>query len=148
MTIAPTISEISTPVLTAQAPFVWRHNPGLPAPQGYPGAISYTKRDFPGNSDRDWVYGIEISASNAQMLLIAGYAGNLPSIGQMGGASHCFLLITRGPFTSKMDLLSAGVETHELAPNADTLTWAAQKVNDLKAANSSCAQGVDLWVGR
>jgi len=134
---------------TPTASIVWRHNPSLPTSQGYPGAVSYTSRAFPGNSDRDWVYGVEVSVNSRQILLIAGYAGNLPETGSMGGPTHCFLLITRGPFTSKIDLLAAGVEVHEVAPNADTLTWAAEKVNDLKLANpTSCANDVDVWVGR
>jgi hypothetical protein len=82
------------------------------------------------------------------MLIIAGFEANFAEIGQLGGASDCYLLITRGPMNGKIDLLASGLEIHNVRSSARTFEWAAQKVHDLKLSNTACAQDVDLWVGR
>lgn len=146
--VSPTSAPSFVQVTQVTGIISWRHNPDLPGTQGYPGAVRYMKDDYPGNSDSDWVYGIPLSVNSEQILLIAGYSGRLQQTGEMGGATHCFLLITRGEFNATIDLLAAGVEVHDVTPEANSLVWAAQKAKELRGANSTCAQEIDIWIGR
>jgi len=80
--------------------------------------------------------------------MVFGSRGYLSDVGQLGGITDCFLIITRGPFNSQMDLEEAGLEIHDVDSNANSITWASEKVKDLQQNHpNTCNQGVDLWVG-
>jgi len=133
------------------AALIWKHNPVLPQPPGYyPGAINRTKHDYPYTSQNSWYYGVEFSVTETQILLIEGFEANFAEskIGALGGGSNCYVVITRGPISGKIDLLASGLEIHDVDSSAKALEWAAQKVQELKALHQSCSQEVDLWVGR
>jgi len=143
--IAPT-PQISTPTSQDSVPNInWLHNPSLPSPQSYPGYIrTPISRSLTGNNEN-----VEFTVSTDQMLMVFGYSGYLPEIGNVGGETNCFLVITRGPFNSRMNLLSSGLEIHDIGTNANSLVWASQKVADLQKSNpDTCGQRIDLWVGR
>ncbi len=144
----PQSPSVTSPVAfaTTVASSGWLHNPTLPSPVGYPGHISYTKQDYPGNSNADWVYGINLSVSDKQILLVAGYAAFFPPVGNLGGPSHCFLLIGRGPIQSTIDVLAAGIEIHNITQDANVMLWAAQKVKEMREIYPSCASSIDVWV--
>ena len=83
-----------------------------------------------------------------QMLMVFGSQGYFAEIGQLGGTSDCFLVVTRGPFNSKMDLQEAGLEIHDVHSNASSIIWASEKVKDLQQEHpETCKHGVDLWIG-
>jgi hypothetical protein len=146
--IASNTSIPLAPTTSLPTVLVWQHNPVLPQPRGYRGSVDSSNQDYPGTSKKDWVDGVEFSVTDTQILMIAGFQANLAEIGELGGGSDCYLLITRGPISGRIDLLSSGLEIHNVRSSAETLEWAAQKVQDLKTTYASCAQEVDLWVGR
>lgn len=148
--LTPTLSTVPTitPPPTPFPPITWIHNPDLPAPAGYPGDLGYTQQNYPGTS---FVRDIPIPVTGDQILIVHGYAALLPEypdIGVIGGSSHCFLLMTRGPFSSTIDLKTAAVEVHDADLEAITLVWAAQKVEDMKKDFPTCMQEMDIWIGQ
>jgi hypothetical protein len=125
----------------------WQNNPLLPQPRGYVGEINSTY-DYLPNIAKEWSYDVEFSATETQIVIVAGYEAKFDAIGTLGADSHCYLLITRGPISDKIDLVASSLEVHNVDSSAKTLDWAAQKVHDLKVRYSGCRQEVDLWVGR
>lgn len=127
----------------------WSHNPALPSPDSFQGDLNYTQDKYP---DSNWATGIKLSITGSQILIIHGSAARLtdvPRAGPIGSPTNCFLIMTRGPFNSHIDLQTAAVEIHNIDAAANTLHWAAVKVEDMKAANpQTCGQGVDVWIGK
>ncbi len=142
----PTATQVFQPP-TVPASINWQHNPILPARQGYVGMVTYTHHDFGGTS---LVSNVPVLVANDQILLVSGYSGhlNVASVGDVGQNTHCFLLITRGPFNSTMDLLSSSIEIHSVTQEANSLTWTAEKSWAMKTSVPACANGIDVWVGR
>lgn len=131
----------------SQSVIVWQNNPALPQASGYKGDIDFTYYYLP-TDPREWSYDVEFSATETQIVIIAGYEAKFDAIGTLGGESHCYLLITRGPITDRIDLVASDLVVHNVDSSAKTLEWAAQKVYELKKDYSGCDQKVDLRVGR
>lgn len=131
----------------SQSDIVWQHNPALPQASGYTGDVDSTHYYLATEPD-EWSYGVEFSATETQIVLIAGYEARFDGLGTLGTESHCYLLITRGPISEKIDMVASDLTVHNVRSNAKTIEWAAQKVYELKKRYSGCDQKVDLWVGR
>jgi uncharacterized protein YraI len=147
----PPASPTPTPVSITWGSVTWLNNPELSAPRGLPGDRGcITEDSYP---EEDWVNGISFSITDEQILIVHGSKARLPDdvpdAGIIGRPNNCFLLMTRGPFSSTIDLFEAKLEIHDADSNADTLVWAAQKAHDMRAMyTETCAQGMDIWVGR
>jgi hypothetical protein len=131
----------------SQSVIDWQNNPTLPQASGYEGDINSTYYYLPADPNT-WSYGVEFTATETQIVLIAGYEAKFEATGRLGTQSHCYLLITRGPISEKIDLVASSLEVHNVDSSAKTLEWAAQKVYELKKDYSGCDQHVDLRVGR
>lgn len=83
------------------------------------------------------------------MLLIFGDLAKLPTIGEIGTETGCFVIASRGPLNLALDLMSADLEVHNVDTTATSLAWAAQKAKDLQEAYpSTCGEGLDIAVGK
>jgi hypothetical protein len=130
----------------------WHNNPQLPEAQGYPGDSSYQATQYP--DAQNWTPDINIAVTERQMLLVHGSKARIPDGPTAGGLYDCFLLVAQGPLSGTVQLRTASVEVHEVDPDdrrATALTWAAQKVKDMRAAHpATCGQdgGMDVWIGQ
>jgi hypothetical protein len=152
-TVAPTVAPTKAPATKASTG--WTHNPALPAPAGYPGWVREADHDQSDGLPRE----VELHAlRNDQIFLIFGDRGNVPSIGDVGGSTTCYLIVSRGPMIwttqpkdGEFGLISWPVrskfELFDVDASANVYAWAAAKVEALKTAYPlTCAKGVDLWI--
>lgn len=142
-----TTTIISTDVQGQVVPIVWQLNPTLPQPQGFIGWISTEpSQDFVSGI---WTQGVNISIDANQLLLIFGGLLRLPTIGEVGTRTSCFVLTSRGPLNLSLDLMSARLEIHNVNETATALEWGAQKALVMQESYpSTCGEGLDIIIGK
>ena len=143
----PEAAATSTQSSLTQTNVTWQLNPTLPQPQGFGGWISTeSPQDFGSGS---WTQDVNVSINENQLLLVFGGFAKLPTVGEIGTRTSCFVIASRGPVDLSLDLMSARLEVHNVDATATALEWAAQKAIVMQEAYpSTCGQGLDVVVGK
>lgn len=124
----------------------WQLNPELPQARDYNGWIS--NEDSKEFRSGIWTENVEVSVTESQLLLIFGGLARVPSVGELGTKTTCFLIASRGPLDLSLDLMSARLEVHNVGSTALSSEWSATKVEVLQNEYpSTCGEGVDVLLG-
>lgn len=146
--IPPTfMPPTNTPQVSTSQSVIWQLNPALPQPQGFIGWIS--SKDSKDFQSGIWTRDVNVSITENQLLLVFGGLANLPTIGELGTKTSCFVIASRGPLNLSLDLMSARLEVHDVDTTATPLEWAAQKEKVMQEVYPlTCGKGVDIAVGK
>lgn len=126
----------------------WVLNPNLPEPSGLVGWLgSDEPMDFGGGV---WSRDVRVTIEDDELVLIFGGLAAVGDLGEVGTATSCFVIASRGPLRDvSVDLMGARLEVHQVDVMATAVGWAAEKVKVLREVYpTTCGRGVDVVVGK